>query len=280
MATVKLIAGQPNKVEFKFYDEVGNVVTSFNSAPQATLYNTLDNSEVDTGLSLNFNGVNNNFYLIYTPSSDLSGTFYFVASGIDTSGVLRKSIVFVDILPIGESDLVISIDFAVKFIDDINIDYSIVPQLILTAKEWIKNKIGGALLPEQKQERIYLFEDNKFYTSFYPILKVNSLKDSNDNDISNYTILDKNIGLFEIGKNSFKNLINDSNNYIVIDYITGFNPIPDTIYTAIGLLVGYLYKETKYQNYDRIKMVGVDSILSKDNLSRIESLLRPYIRVL
>ena len=44
---------------------------------------------------------------------------------------------------------------------------------------------------------------------------------------------------------------------LIVNYTAGYNPIPETIYTAIAMIVGYLYDRAKYMNFDRIRMLGV-----------------------
>lgn len=274
---IKLTVGYPSKIIFKFYDENGNLLTDLSNI-SANLYSSLTGETIEENLSLSYDSNNQYYYLIYTPSTDLAGTYYFIATGEDSEGIKRASIVFVDILPEETNFLLIDYDKATKFISDINIDYSILPSLILTATEWVQDVIGKIIFPKTFEEKLKIF-NKKVYLSNFPILQINSIKDSSGNEITDYSIYSKDLGILEINIKPTSEIKVKTETLITVNYTAGYNPIPETIYTAIAMVVGYLYDKTKYMSFDRIRMLGVDGILSKDVLEKIKEILMPYIKV-
>lgn len=277
---LKLIAGQQGKVVFSFYDEQGNILTNITN-PIANLYSSKDGSLVDSDLSISFDTAGQEYFLLYTPDVSLNGTYYFIASGTDSLGIARKSTVFVDILPLEKVDFLVDYNYIAKFIDDINIDYSVLPSLVLTARDWINDYIGGILLPKSFQEKYYIPEDDtKIFLENFPILEIKSIVDNFGNAITDYTILDSKAGILELNTSTTLTLyrLPTSIEYLIIDYVAGYNPIPETVYTALAMLVGYLYRLMKYQNYDRIRMLSVDAILSDSTLDKIKELLKPFAK--
>lgn len=280
---LKLTSGYPCKVSFKFYDEEGNLLINLIN-PTATLYSSLTGEVVYSNLALELSLDTNSFELIFTPDSNLSGTYYFIAQGVDIYGILRKTSLFVDIIPITGNYLLIGYEQAIKFINDTTIDYSILPALIQTALEWVQDLLGKNIFPQRIQESLSIIS-NFIYTSKYPILEIKEIKTLPDNQIlstDNYIIYNANSGIIKllIKDKQSNRIITDFYNYseILIDYIAGYNPIPETIYTAIGMVVGYLYDRAKYQNFDRIKMIGVEGYISKDTLQKIKEILSPFIK--
>lgn len=279
---IKLTAGYLCKVEFKFYDEYGNVITNLSNA-KATLYSTITGESLET-LNLNFNSQTNSFEATFTPSNDLQGTYYFIATGYDTNNVLRKSILFVDIVPLTANYMLIGYEQATKFINDVNIDYTVLPSLIITAVEWVQDKLGKVIFPLAVSERISVSGGEYIYLSKYPVIQIKKIVNAdNQEEITNYTILNKDSGIIKLEKVPTERTVLFSDipyiSQVNIEYIAGYNPIPETIYTAIGMLVGYMYDRAKYQNFDRIRMLGVEGILSKDVINRILEILMPYIKV-
>lgn len=274
---IKLTVGYPSKIIFKFYDENGNQLTDLSNV-SANLYSSLTGETIEENLSLSYDSNNQYYYLIYTPSTDLAGTYYFIATGEDSEGIKRTSTVFVDILPEETNFLLIDYDKATKFISDINVDYSILPSLILTATEWVQDVIGKIIFPKTFEEKLKIF-NKKVYLSNFPILQINSIKDSSGNEITDYSIYNKDLGILEINIKPTSEIKVKTEILITVNYTAGYNPIPETIYTAIAMVVGYLYDKTKYMSFDRIRMLGVDGILSKDVLEKIKEILMPYIKV-
>jgi len=274
---IKLTAGYPSKIIFKFYDENGNLLTDLSNT-SATLYSSLTGKAIEEDLSLNYDSGNQYYYLIYTPSSDLSGTYYFVATGDDSEGIKRTSTVFVDILPETSNLLLVDFDKVTKFINDINIDYSVLPSLILVATEWVQDITGKIVLPKTFEEEVKIF-NKKVYLSKFPILQVNSITDKNGNEITNYSIYNSELGILKVDIRSAAEIRVKTETLLIVNYTAGYNPIPETIYIAIAIIVGYLYDRAKYMNFDRIRMLGIDGILSKDVLDRVKEILMPYIKV-
>ena len=62
---IKLTAGYPSKIIFKFYDENGNLLTDLSNT-SATLYSSLTGEAIEEDLSLNYDSGNQYYYLIYT----------------------------------------------------------------------------------------------------------------------------------------------------------------------------------------------------------------------
>ena len=274
---IKLTAGYPSKIIFKFYDENGNLLTDLSNT-SATLYSSLTGEVIEENLSLNYDSGNQYYYLIYTPSSDLSGTYYFVATGDDSEGIKRTSTVFVDILPETSNLLLVDFDKVTKFINDINIDYSVLPSLILVATEWVQDIIGKIVLPKTFEEEVKVF-NKKVYLSKFPILQINSITDKNGNEITNYSIYNSELGILKVDVVNAAEIRVKTETLLIVNYTAGYNPIPETIYTSVAMIVGYLYDRAKYMNFDRIRMLGVDGILSKDVLDRVKEILMPYIKV-
>ncbi len=274
---IKLTVGYPSKIIFKFYDENGNLLTDLSNT-SATLYSSLTGEAIEENLSLNYDSGNQYYYLIYTPSSDLSGTYYFVATGDDSEGIKRTSTVFVDILPETSNLLLVDFDKVTKFINDINIDYSVLPSLILVATEWVQDIIGKIVLPKTFEEEVKVF-NKKVYLSKFPILQINSITDKNGNEITNYSIYNSELGILKVDVVNAAEIRVKTETLLIVNYTAGYNPIPETIYTSVAMIVGYLYDRAKYMNFDRIRMLGVDGILSKDVLDRVKEILMPYIKV-
>ena len=274
---IKLTAGYPSKIIFKFYDENGDLLTDLSNT-SATLYSSLTGEAIEENLSLSYDSDNQYYYLIYTPSSDLSGTYYFVATGDDSEGIKRTSTVFVDILPETSNLLLVDFDKVTKFINDINIDYSVLPSLILVATEWVQDITGKIVLPKTFEEEVKIF-NKKVYLSKFPILQINSITDKNGNEITNYSIYNSELGILKVDVVNAAEIRVKTETLLIVNYTAGYNPIPETIYTAIAMIVGYLYDRAKYMNFDRIRMLGVDGILSKDVLDRVKEILMPYIKV-
>lgn len=267
---LRIFAGNSAKILFSFYDESGNLLNNLSSVT-ADLYSSLDNSIIDSNLSLSLSSDNNNYELIYTPDNNLNGTYYFRAKGIDPDGILRFSTVFVDIIPLSSSISIITPDLASKYINDFNIDYSILPILIETATDWVRDLVGGSIFPESIVEYVKVF-DKKIYLSKFPILSINYVKDK-DGNILDYYILEQDTGILKLGDN-----VKDTIDEVVVSYVAGYNPIPSSIYTAIAMIVGYLYDKMKYQSFDRIKLSSLTAVISDNVLEKIKEILQPYIK--
>jgi len=275
VANLKLTAGSPSKIVFRFYDEQGQLLTGLSSV-SANLYSSATGSLISSGLPLTYDSTNQYYYLIYTPPTTLSGTYYFVALGIH-DGIERRAIVFVDILPSNANISLINYDQVIKFINDINVDYSVLPSLIYTATEWVQDLIGRIILPKSFKEKLPVV-DGKVYLNYFPLLSIVSLTDKEGNLLTDYSIESKELGILEV-KESILPTERKKLPFVVVEYIAGYDPIPDTIYTAIGMIVGYLYDRAKYMNFDRIRMLGVEGILAKDVLLKVKEILTPYIKV-
>ncbi len=277
MASLKLIAGNVNRISFQFYNEQGKLIVSLTN-PVARLYSTLT-GELITTIPLTYNPSNLSFEANFSPSENLNGTYYFIATGVDENGILRKTIQFVDILPVSANYLLLNYDQVIKFINDTSIDYSILPSLILTATEWVQDKVGKVILSTTIQEKLKL-SGEFIYLTKYPVLQVLELKNALNNEpITNFEIVNKDSGVIKIQNNTDVIPYGLALTEVSIKYIAGYNPIPETFYTAIGMIVGYMYDRVKYQNFDRIRMLGVEGVLAKDVLDKILELLTPYIKV-
>jgi len=283
---IRLTSGYPCKVSFRFFDEQGNILTDIDN-PKATLYSTITGEAILTNLSLDFNPDTNTFDLVFTPDSDLSGTYYFIASGNDSYGINRKASLFVDIVPLPANYLLIGYDQAVKFINDQTIDYSVLPSLIYTAVEWVQDLLGRVIFPTRITERLMLSGEFLYLTK-YPLIRVNSIINAETNQVienTKYIVYNANSGIIKftdirvIRERDLDLYVYDKVlREAIVDYVAGYNPIPETIYTAIGMVVGYLYDRAKYQNFDRIRMLGVEGYISKDVLQKIKEILSPYMK--
>ena len=283
----RIVAGQASKITFYFYDNAGNTITV--TSPTATLYTTIGATAVDTNISIS-SGVSNQYYVIYTPGVTLSGTYYMVASGLDTDNVTRYSTKFLEIIEPQYNRSLLTVEDVLKYVDSEIVDNTLLEPLIWTASEWVENYIGGVIFPTTITKEYYQPVDLKeLRLNYTPVIQVDAIYsciDGGDDvevDNTSYNLVDYDTGLIKL--NSAYSIIGVTklnSAYSVeykVSYVAGFNPIPDTIYTAVGLLVGQLYNKIKYQNITRLKIETISATIDKDAINQIKEMLIPFRKV-
>ncbi len=162
-------------------------------------------------------------------------------------------------------------------LEDIDVDRLIL--VFHTILDYVETYLGRKIQLSKVTDTILsnyvINQGNKIQLSTYPLVSVEKVYYfDNPNEILSYQIIDNKSSLIVI-TSSLK-----SNQYLKIEYIAGYYPIPEGLLSTIYEMTGVVYDRVKYWNFDRINISSINLLLSKDFLNYYQGVLNKYKRVI
>ncbi|MEM1667937.1 MAG: hypothetical protein QXM53_04680 [Thermofilaceae archaeon] len=162
-------------------------------------------------------------------------------------------------------------------LEDIDVDRLIL--VFQTVVDFVETYLGRRIQLTKVTDTIpsnyVISQRNKVQLSTYPLVRIEKIYYYDIPDkILEYQVLDPNFSLIVI-KTPLQ-----SNQYLKIEYVAGYYPIPEGLLSTIYEMTGVVYDRVKYWNFDRINISSINLILTKDFLSYYQGVLNKYKRVI